>query len=145
MTAKSKIVSIGELIQAKIAAIDGASAAVFDLVPDFTLAQVTTLKIIVSPQSYARGNKGAASRENPDEIVKINIAVMKKCSAKTDIPGMLLLTEQIAKGIERQTVSDADTTGLVLSVDFEPIYDAGLFRQTKIFISVCTATVKVIR
>lgn len=144
-TQTAKTVSIGQLITNKITTISGAECAVFDLVPDFCLAEVNTLKIIVAPQSYSRGNKGAASRENPDEIIRINIAVMKKCSGKADIPAMLLLTEQIATGIERKTVSDENSTGLVLAVEFDPLYDADAFTQSKVFISVCTATVKVIR
>ena len=140
-TPAATVIEIGEAIAAKIQTIEGAANVVFDLVPDFNLPQVKTLQIVVAPQTYARGNKGAASRDNPDEIVKVNIAVLKKCSGKTDIPGMLLLTEAIARGIERQIVS----RGLVLFVEFDPLYDTEAFRQMKVFVAVCTATVKVLR
>lgn len=145
MSTKAAAVAIGTAITAKIQTISGASCAAFDLVPEFDLPQVQNLKIIVAPQSYSRGNKGAASRENPDELVKINVAVIQKCSSKADIPALLLLTEEIAKGIERKTVTDDGTTGLVVSVEFDPLYDANAFKQTKVFIAVCTATIKVLR
>ena len=141
----AKTVSIGQLITGKVAAIPGAGCAVFDLVPEFDLHQVNELKIIIAPQSFSRGNSGAASRETPDAVIKINIAVMKKCGSKADIPDLLLLTEQIATGIERKTVSDSDSTGLVIAVEFDPLYDADAFMSTKVFIAVCTTTVKVIR
>lgn len=140
-TPTATVIDIGEAIAEKIQTIEGASNVAFDLVPDFNLPQVKALQIVVAPQTYARGNKGAASRDNPDEIVKVNIAVLKKCSGKTDIPDMLLLTEAIAKGIERQIVS----RGLVLFVEFDPLYDTEAFRQMKVFVAVCTATVKVLR
>ena len=145
MSTQAAAVAIGTAITAKIQTISGAFCAAFDLVPEFDLPQVQSLKIIVAPQSYSRGNKGAASRKNPDELVKINVAVMKKCSGKADIPALLLLMENIAKGIERQPVSGDGTAGLVISVEFDPLYDAEAFRQTKVFIAVCSATVKVLR
>lgn len=139
---KATTIEIGEAITDKIRTIaENAESVTFDLVPDFNLPQVKSLKIIVAPQTYARGNKGAASRENPDEVVKVNIAILKKCSGKMDIPDLLFLTETIAKGIERQIVS----RGLVLSVEFDPLYDAEAFREMKVFVAVCTATVKVLR
>ena len=134
-------IEIGEAITAKVKTISGAESAVFDLVPDFSLPQVKARQIVIAPQAYARGNKGAASRDNPDEVVKVNIAVMQKCGSKTDIPALLLLTEAIATGLERTKVA----SGLVLSVEFDPLYDAEMFRQTKVFVAVCIATVKVLR
>ena len=138
---QATVIDIGEALTAKIQTVTGASAAVFDLVPDFGLAQVSDLKIIVTPQAYTRGNKGAASRETPDTTCKINIAIMKKCGSKADIPDLLELTENIAKAIERQIIGN----GLVLSVEFDPIYSMDIFQQMKVFMSVCTANIKVIR
>lgn len=144
-TRQAPAVEIGEAITAKVKTITGAECATFDLVPEFDLPQVKNLKIIVAPQAYSRGNKGAASRDIPDEIVTINIAVMQKCSNKNEIPGLLVLTEAIATGIERKKISGNTLSGLVLSVAFDPIYDSNAFRQSKVFIAVCTATVKVLR
>ena len=138
---KATVIEIGEAITEKIRTIGGAENVSFDLVLDFPLPHIRELKIIVAPQSYTRGNKGAASRENPDEAVKFNIAILKKCSGATEIPDMLLLTETIAKGIERQIIS----RGIVTQVEFDPLYDAENFRTMKVFVAVCTATVKVLR
>ena len=138
-------ITIGTALTEKIKTVSGAGNAVFDLVPEFDLSQVKSLKIIIAPQSYARDNKTAANRRKPDETVKINIAVMQKCSSKANIPDLLALTEKIARGIEREVISTETATALITSVEFDPLYDAEAFRETKVFISVCTATIKVLK
>jgi len=134
-------VSIGNEIVDLVKTVPGAECAVFDLVPDFTLEQVRQRRIVAAPQAYIRGNKDSASRAHPDETVKINIAVMEKCKSVSELPDLLALTEQIAAAIDRQVI----TSGIITNVEFDPIYDAQNFRQMKVFIAVCTATVKVIR
>lgn len=139
----STAIKVTEAIGTMVAAIEGAECARIDLAPDFDLPQVTDLQIVVSPQSYTRGNKGAADRSAPDSGVKVSIAIMKKCALKSEIPDMLALSEKIATGIERKTL--AGGAGLVTLIEFDPIYDMGIFRRMKVFISVCTATVKVLQ
>lgn len=136
-------VAVAQAITAKVAAIEGASCAVLDLVPEFDLQQVSALQIIVSPQSYTRGNKGSADRGAPDSSVKVSIAIMRKCANKSEIPTMLTLSEKIARGIERQTLTNS--IGIVSQIEFDPLYDMQIFRRMKVFIAVCTATIKVIR
>ncbi len=139
-TPHSTAVLIAQAITAEIAGIDGAQCACLDLVPDFELQHVQDLQIVVSPQSLTRGNKGAADRSAPDCTVKVDIAILKKCASKADIPGMLTLTEKIARGIERKPVANL---GIVSTVEYAPLYDMQVFRRMKVFIAVCTATVKV--
>lgn len=140
-TTTATVIGIGQAIADKIGTIEGAPSAIsFDLVPTYELDQVRTLQVVVGPQAYIRSNEGAATRGDPDKIVKINVAVLQKCGDKSEIPALLLLTEAIADGIDRQVLGG----GLVLSVEFDPIYDADVFRRMKVFIAVCTATVKVL-
>lgn len=136
----SKIENVAKDITALIRTADGAECAVLDLVPDLDLSQVRDLQIIVTPQGYSRPNTGAATRAAPDQIVTVNIAVMKKCANESEIPGMLDLVEAVAAAIERQQVS----IGIVTAVENDPIYDVTIFRQKKIFLSIMTATVKVL-
>lgn len=140
-TATATVIGIGQAIAEKIGTIEGAPSNIsFDLVPTYELDHVQALQVVVAPQAYLRGNSGAATRGAPDKIVKVNIAVLKRCLSKDEIPNLLLLTEAIADGIDRECVGN----GFVTSVEFDPIYDADAFRRMKVFIAVCTATVKVL-
>lgn len=141
-TNQSTAIQIAQAIADEIAAIEGAECAVLDLVPDFDLQDVKNLQIIVSPQGMTRGNKGAADRGAPDCTVKTNIAVLKKCGSKKEIPDMLTLSENIGRGIERKTVANL---GIVSVVEFDPLYDMRVFRQMKVFIAVIAATIKVVK
>ena len=136
----STAIKLTEAVTELIAAIPGAECAVMDLVPDYNLSQIKDLRIIVAPQSFSRGNSGSASRSGPERQIKVNIAVLQKCRSKTDIPRLLILTENIADGIERKSIPG----GIILSIDNDPIYDPNIFQNMKIFIAVMTATIKVV-
>lgn len=136
----SKIANVAGEIATLIRNAEGAQCAVLDFIPDLDLSQVRELRIIVTPQGYSRPNTGAATRAAPDQIVTVNIAVLKKCVDENEITGMLDLVENVAASVERKQVS----CGLITAVENDPIYDVTIFRQKKIFLSIMTATVKVL-
>lgn len=134
-------VSVAEAIQTMVAAIEGASCAVVDLVPDFTLDQVTQeLKILVTPQSEVDTNKNTATRGDTDTEIQTNIAVMQKLSSKNDIPNMIAFCEKIKKALQRKPLSGLGVNTLA---SIAPLYDVNVFRRLKVFISVIVISTKV--
>ena len=141
MSENSLIVDLCNAVNNEIKKVPGAECTVFDLVPYFSFSEMKQLRIVVAPQSLARTNQGAASREGNDKTVKINIAIMKKCVSKSEIPDLLFFTEKIADALNRKVIS----ASLVISVEFDPVYDPDVFRRDKVFCSVCTLTLKVLK
>ena len=137
---KSLAITICEDITAIVAAIPGAENAEMDLVPEYDLSQITGLKIVLAPHGYVRSNKGAADRSGPDQSVKIDLAIMKKCSNKLEIPDLLAFSETIVKGVDRKSVQD----GFVTGVENDPLYDANIFRSMKVFITTLSINIKVL-
>ena len=141
----SVMIQIARDVAAKVSAvqIDGtALAAALDVAPDFDLAQVKQRKIIVMPQSYSRNN---ATRGDSGASAKVNVCLIEKI-AIAEAESRVSIMETVASALERQPLMDGGAPyALVTAVEFDPVYDAQLLRNSRVFLSICTVTVKVIR
>ena len=140
-TSDAVAISVANKIQAQVATVEGASGAVVDLVPDFTLEQVTSaLKILVTPQAEVDANKNTATRGDTDTEIQTNVAVMQKLSSKNDIPNMIAFCEKIKKALQRKVIAGI---GVNMLASISPLYDVNIFKRMKVFISVIVITTKV--
>ena len=139
MGSSADIITATEAIVGIVHEIPEAACAQMDLVPEYDISQVKDLRIVVTPQSSICGNSGMADRSSPARSVKVNIAIMQRLPGKDSIPEMLSFTESIAMNLERRRIDN----GYITVVECDPIYDAVVFRQSKIFIAILTVTVKV--
>lgn len=138
----ANVVFYTEQLAAAVAAIEGASAAVADFFPDFGLSDVTSsLKIVVTPQSEKTIYD---TRGSDEDILKIGIAVMQKATAQ-EAQNLLLLCQNIAEELRAEKIGTAQRFGIVKQIDRDPIYDLPQMVRTKIFISVITVTIKVLK
>ena len=140
-TSDAVAISVANAVQAQVATVEGASGAVVDLVPDFTLEQVTSaLKILVTPQAEVDANKNTATRGDTDTEIQTNVAVMQKLSSKNDIPNMIAFCEKIKKALQRKVIAGIGVNTLA---SISPLYDVNIFKRMKVFISVIVITTKV--
>jgi hypothetical protein len=142
-TSDAVAISVANKIQAQVATVEGASGAVVDLVPDFTLEQVTSaLKILVTPQAEVDANKNTATRGDTDTEIQTNVAVMQKLSSKNDIPNMIAFCEKIKKALQRKVIAGIGVNTLA---SISPLYDVNIFKRNRVIISVIMITTKVQR
>ena len=113
-------------------------SATVDFVPDFPLNKIKDRRIIVTPFGYGRNN---LARDRSETEAKINVGICEKISL-ADVDDRLLLVETIIKSLERTILPTKKA--VVLRSETDPIYDAELLRTTRIFIAICTFTVKVV-
>lgn len=116
--------------------------AVLDVAPDFDLSQVKARKVIVTPQSYARSN---STRGGSEATAKVNVCLVEKI-AVSDAELRVTVMETIASALERQSLLNGGSPyAVITAIEFDPVYDAQLLRNSHVFLSICTVTVKVIR
>jgi len=141
----SVMIQIARDVAAKVSTVQIAGrrlAAALDVAPDFDLAQVKQRKIIVTPQSYSRNN---ATRGDSGASAKVNVCLIEKI-AIAEAESRVSIMETVASALERQPLTDGGAPyALVTAVEFDPVYDAQLLRNSRVFLSICTVTVKVIR
>lgn len=137
---QSSLIQMAEEIAEMISGleIDGAApAAQVDLAPDIDIAKIRERRIYVMPQNYARAN---STRNGSAVTAKINIGWFEKIKI-SDAGQRIAAMEMIGREMERKYIS----AGIITAVEFEPVYDAALLRNTSVFLSICTVTVKVIK
>lgn len=105
--------------------------------PEFTLEDLATLKVTVTPASLADDFAARGIVQHGDGIV---IGVQKKVNETTkeaDISGLVLLCEQITEALYNKkqiTVDDFQVTFLKANAD--PIFDGGQMNEHLVFTSV---------
>lgn len=133
---KASAIIATEQIALAVKAVEGASCAVVDLVPDVEFSKITGLEIYVMPDGIVRE---MATRAITDNNIRVGVAILKKLKNKSEIPALLLLEEQIATAIERKRLTGS---GVVVRVESDPLYHPDLFKQLRIFFALLIFTVK---
>ena len=140
----SVLMQIASDIAAKVSAVtlSPAIVAVVDVAPDFDLSQVKARKVIVTPQGYSRST---VTRGESTATAKVSVGLVEKI-AIADVNSRIAVIEAIAEALERQSLMYGNVPyAIVTDVEFDPIYDAATLRNSHVFLSICTVTVKVIR
>lgn len=140
----SVLMQIASDIAAKVSAVTltPAIVAVVDVAPDFDLSQVKARKVIVTPQGYRRST---VTRGESTATAKVSVGLVEKI-AIADVNSRIAVIEAIAEALERQSLMYGNVPyAIVTDVEFDPIYDAATLRNSHVFLSICTVTVKVIR
>ena len=140
----SVLMQIASDIAAKVSAVTltPAIVAVVDVAPDFDLSQVKARKVIVTPQGYSRST---VTRGESIATAKVSVGLVEKI-AIADVNSRIAVIEAIAEALERQSLMYGNVPyAIVTDVEFDPIYDAATLRNSHVFLSICTVTVKVIR
>lgn len=135
-TPKAAAIIATEQVASAVKSVEGASCAVMDLVPDIAFNKVSGLEIYVMPEGAVRE---FATRSFTDSNIRVGVALLKKLPSKADIPAMILLEESIAKALERTRLAGS---GVVVKVEFDPLYNPELFKNMKLFFGLLIVTVK---
>ena len=133
---KASAIIATEQIALAVKAVEGASCAVVDLVPDVAFDKVNGLEIYVLPDGAVRN---ITTRAVTDSTLRVGVAILKKCKNKSEIPALLLLEETIAKALERKRLTGS---GVVVRVETDPLYSPDLFVQRRLFFALLIVSVK---
>jgi hypothetical protein len=116
--------------------------AIRKYVPQFELADLKTLRVVVVPIS---NESTPATRGKMENDVTVSIGVMKKLEGETesDIDPLVLLAENIATFLDKQDLVSGDMKIMWLSSEHKPIYSAQEIQNKKVFTSVIAVTYRV--
>ena len=103
-----------------------------DAAPEIGFAQLKKARMYVVPASYQIDK---STRKKSLITGRFTVLYCLKCDMK-DIPVHFEIMEKIAKWFENRIFEK--TAAAVLKVSVDPIYDASLQKENKIFVSVCT-------
>jgi hypothetical protein len=114
--------------------------------PEHGLEELRTARLIVVPRS---DKTSVATREADQSDYEIDIAIQAKLAKQgaeltTEIDGWMAVADQVKRFVNRLRPSTA-TGAKVVQVVNKPIYDWDHLRNSGVFTSVITATVRVVR
>ena len=118
----------------------GKFTAEMNLLPEFELKEMKTLRVTVVPKSLKITGQ---SREVSGREIEIDIGVQQRTVEPDRLAELLQLVEDIIAVFDRQRLADYPSS-LCVKVANDPIYDPEHLRLMRQFTSVITLTFKVL-
>lgn len=113
--------------------------AEMNLLPEFELKELRTLRVTVVPRAFKTAPQ---NRESSGREVTIDIGVQQKTADKEKLAELLQLVENIIDVFDRKRLTDYPKA-ICVKVENDPVYDPEHLREFRQFTSVITLTFKV--
>jgi len=139
----SAVIEIATAVVAELnrnEALAGKFTAEMNLLPEFELKEMKTLRVTVVPKSL---KVAAQSRDASGKEIEIDIGVQQRTMEPERLAELLQLVEDIIAVFDRKRLTDYPSA-LCVKVANDPVYDPEHLRQMRQFTSVITLTFKVL-
>ncbi len=105
--------------------------------PIHDLPELATMKILVAPRGLTLTTD---SRRTPKREIVIDVGVQKKFTAESEVEDLLELCESIASLFHGELLTLTGGKCICTLAEPDPIYDANLIYQQRVFAGVVTLT-----